>query len=258
MSDQSKVSSELRHDGALLHIALNAPKANVLDSAMLAGIEAALDAHGDDPRLALIAFEGTGKHFSFGASVEEHQADQAAAMLERFHGLFRRLGELSVPTAAVVRGQCLGGGLELASYCTWIFAHDGARFGQPEIKLAVFPPMASVLLPWRVGGGAAADLCVSGRSIDAAAALRIGLVQHVSQDPAAALEAFFAEHLAPLSPSSVRFTERAVRLSLHRALERDLPDIERLYLDELMKTHDANEGIASFLEKRDPVYRRDR
>jgi len=251
---QPPITAELRHDGRLLHLTLDAPKANILDARMIVAIEAALDEHVDLAKTRLVVFEGRGRHFCFGASVEEHQAEQAASMLEAFHGLFRKLGELAVPTAAVVRGQCLGGGLELASYCSWIFADPGAHFGQPEIRLAVFPPMASVLLPWRVGGGGALDLCVSGRSIGAAEAHSIGLVSRVDDDPAAALDAFFSENLAGASPSSLRFAERAARLSLDRALKTDLPALERLYLDELMKTHDANEGLAAFLEKRSPKF----
>jgi cyclohexa-1,5-dienecarbonyl-CoA hydratase len=254
MSEQSKVLVEKRHSGQLLHLTLNAPKANVLDAAMIAGIDAAVKEHGPSPNLKAIAFEGAGKHFSFGASVEEHQADRVAEMLGSFHGMFRTLAATALPTFAIVRGQCLGGGLELASYCSWIFAGAGAKLGQPEIKLAVFPPMASLLLPWRIGGGAAADLCVSGRSVDAAEAFRMGLVHDVSDDPAAACEKFFVEHLGGLSASSVRYAERAVRIPLARRFETDLPAIEKLYLDELMKTHDANEGIAAFLDKRKPAF----
>jgi cyclohexa-1,5-dienecarbonyl-CoA hydratase len=126
--------------------------------------------------------------------------------------------------------------------------------GQPEIKLAVFAPMASLLLPWRLGGGRALDLCVSGRSINGEQAYAVGLVQGLADDPRAAVSAFFAEHLAPLSASSLRFAERAARMTLRERFERDLPTLERLYLDELMRTADANEGIAAFLEKRAPVY----
>ena len=256
-TDSQHIIADLRNEGQLLHLTLNAPKGNILDSAMLAGIEAALDEHESSPSLKAIAFEGTGKHFCFGASVAEHQADQAAAMLATFHGLFRRLSRLNIPTAAIVRGQCLGGGLELAGYCSWIFSSETAYFGQPEIKLAVFPPMASVLLPWRLGGARGLDLCVSGRSIAAKEALSLGLVHELSEDPAEAFAAFFAENIEPLSASSLRFAERAARLPLVRALEQDLPELEKIYLEELMKTHDANEGINAFLDKRSPVYAAD-
>jgi cyclohexa-1,5-dienecarbonyl-CoA hydratase len=253
-TDSPCVIADLREQGQLLHLTLNAPKGNILDSKMLAGIGAALDEYSDGPALKAIAFEGAGKHFCFGASVEEHRAAQAADMLATFHALFRRLAKLGIPTFAIVRGQCLGGGLELASYCSWIFSNTTAKFGQPEIKLAVFPPMASVLLPWRLGAGRALDLCVSGRSIGAEEAVRIGLVHDASEDPSAAFAAFFAEHFHAMSSSSLRFAERAVRLPLAKRLDEDLAELETLYLEQLMQTPDANEGITAFLEKRPPVY----
>jgi cyclohexa-1,5-dienecarbonyl-CoA hydratase len=173
-------------------------------------------------------------------------------MLNRLHALFKRLGALSIPTVAVVRGACLGGGLELAGWCSWLFASPEATFGQPEIRLGVFPPIASLLLPWRIGGGRALDLCVSGRVIDVTEARACGLVHEVADDPAKAAAQLIAELLLPRSASSLRFAERAARLDLYRALDDLLPDLERLYLEELMRTHDANEGIAAFLEKRLP------
>jgi cyclohexa-1,5-dienecarbonyl-CoA hydratase len=246
------VAAERRAEGQVLHLLVDNGKGNVLDAETIRALAGALDAHGGDPRLKAILFEGAGAHFSFGASVAEHTRDRAAGMLAGFHALFRQLAALAVPTVAVVRGACLGGGLELASWCSWIFAAPDATFGQPEIKLAVFPPMASLLLPWRLGGGRALDLCVSGRTLRAEDARAIGLVHDVSPDPAAAAAAFVAAELLPRSGPSLRLAERAARLGLTALLETTLPALERLYLDELMATPDANEGIAAFLERRAP------
>ncbi len=240
-------------DGAALRIVLAAPKANVLDAAMIGAIRRAL-AEDVDRHTRLLVFEGAGKHFSFGASVAEHTKEEAPAMLEAFHGLFRQLDDLSVPTCAVVRGRCLGGGLELASWCSWVVATPDAVLGQPEIALAVFPPMASLLLPWRASGATALDLCVSGRSVTADEALRLGVVDAVSEDP----DAWWRERAKPLlatSATSLRFAERAARSTLRRQLNEELPGLEDHYLRELMATHDANEGIAAFLERRKPDYR---
>lgn len=250
MESSPKILCERRCGRGLLWITLNAPKGNIIDSEMMEALSAALDEHGRDPEVKVIAFEGAGKHFSFGASVEEHRADQAAGMLAKFHALFRKLFGLSVPTMAVVRGQCLGGGMELAAYCTWLFASLDAKFGQPEIKLSVLAPVASVLLPWRIGGGKALDLCVSGRTIDTMEAHRMGLVTAANDDPAALAEAFYAEHIGELSGSSLRFAERAARATLEPILSERLDAVERMYLDELMKTPDAIEGIEGFLRKR--------
>ncbi len=238
-------------EGKALRLVLDAPKANVLDAAMISALQGALEQV--TPSTRLIVIEGEGAHFSFGASVAEHQREQAPAMLATFHQLFRSLAACAVPTVAVVRGQCLGGGLELASWCTWIVASPEARFGQPEVQLSVFPPMASVLLPWRIGGGAALDLCVGGARIDASEALRLGLVSAVSEDP----EGWWRARLKTLERSSavgLRYAERAARITLMAQLDTHLGALERLYLDELMATHDANEGIAAFLNKRPPEY----
>lgn len=249
-----KVLAERRAEGAILHLTLNAPSGNVLDAEMLREMAAALGAHGGSRELKAIVFEGAGANFSFGASVAEHTRERAPSMLRSFHALFRRLFELAVPTAAVVRGQCLGGGLELASYCTFLFASPDARFGQPEIALGVFPPMGSLLLPWRLGGGAAVDLCVSGRSLCPDEAQRRGLLTAVHEAPEQACERFLLERVLPRSASSLRFAERAARHGLARLLDEALPALERLYLDELMETPDANEGIAAFLEHRAPRF----
>ena len=248
------VGIERRNDGQVLHLLLDAPKGNVLDLTMLNGLAAALQEHGHDPALKVIVFEGAGANFSFGASVAEHTWDHAPTMLLRFHGLFRTLAALAVPTVAVVRGACLGGGMELASWCTWIFASPEASFGQPEIKLAVFPPMASLLLPWRLGGGRALDLCLSGRSVTAAEAQALGLVNEVAADPAEAWRAHLEAHVLPRSATALHFAERAARLGLARLLRDDLPALERLNHDELMATPDASEGIAAFLERRAPHF----
>jgi cyclohexa-1,5-dienecarbonyl-CoA hydratase len=157
---------------------------------------------------------------------------------------------------AVVRGSCLGGGLELATMCHRIVAAREATFGQPEIVLGVFAPVASVVLTERIGRGHAEDLCLSGRMIGADAAWRMGLVDEVaSGDPLAAALAYAGEHFVPRSASSVRLAVEAARTGLAARLERDLPSVERLYLDRLMKTDDAVEGLQAFLGKRAPQWR---
>ncbi|MBI2896742.1 MAG: enoyl-CoA hydratase/isomerase family protein [Deltaproteobacteria bacterium] len=248
------IKTELQHDGQLLHVTLDTPPGNIIDHAMTQALRQAVREASERPGVKALRFEGAGEHFCFGASVQEHAPDKVAGMLHRFHGLFRVLIEAAVPTMAVVKGRCLGGGMELAAWCSWVFASQNAVFGQPEVRLAVIPPIASVLFPWRLGGGAALDLCVSGRTWAAAEARERGLVESVCADPRAASDAFFAEHLAPRSATALRFAERAARRGLERALDVDLPAIERLYLDDLMATHDAVEGITAFIEKRTPRF----
>ena len=155
--------------------------------------------------------DAEGPHFSFGASVEEHLPDRCAAMLASLHALILAMLEFPAPILVAVRGQCLGGGLELALAGSPIFAAPDAQFGQPEMKLGVFAPAASVLLPYRVNQPAAEDLLFSGRSIDADEAKAIGLVQVVADDPEAAALAYFDQHLAGKSAAALACAVTAAR-----------------------------------------------
>jgi cyclohexa-1,5-dienecarbonyl-CoA hydratase len=256
LGNLAKVTASFEHEGSVLRLTLDSPPGNVLDAEMTGSLRAAVRAAGARPELKLLVFEGAGKHFSFGASVEEHRPAEVAAMLETFHGLFGDLMEAELPAMAVVRGQCLGGGLELASFCDWVVAEEGARLGQPEIKLGVFAPMGSILLPWRCQAQGV-DLLLTGRTVDAISALTMGLVDELfpTEDSEPVLDQLIRDRIRNLSASSLRFAHRAARLELHRRIREDLPRVESLYLNELMQTKDAVEGIEAFLEKRTPAWR---
>jgi cyclohexa-1,5-dienecarbonyl-CoA hydratase len=248
MSSPLKVWFE--REGRLLRLRLDCPKANILDAAMVGAIGNALLQHGTVAELRGILIDSTGGHFSFGASIEEHLPGRCAAMLAGFHRLILQIFASPVPVLTAIRGQCLGGGLELASAGHLLFAAQDAKFGQPEIQIGVFAPAASCLLPERIGLAAAEDLLLSGRSIGAEEAFRIGLVTELAGDSEAAALGYFDRHLAPKSAASLRFATRAAR---HGAIERvsaKLAAIETLYLAELMATQDAAEGLSAFIEKR--------
>jgi cyclohexa-1,5-dienecarbonyl-CoA hydratase len=245
---------------SVIKIVLNSPKANVLEAAMLGEILAVIKDLGSSKNFKLIVFEGEGKHFSFGASVPEHTKDKAAMMLKSFHELFYGLADLGIPTMAVVRGQCLGGGMELALFCNFIVADSTAFFGQPEIVLGVFPPPASVMLPLKIGQTFADEIALTGRSLDAREAAKIGLVNLLCEDGQDAWESsckWIEEYILPKSASSLRIANFAVRTQFFRAIREDLPRMEGLYLKNLMESCDANEGIQAFLEKRKPNWKND-
>ena len=244
----------LERDGALLRLRLARPKANIVDAAMISALHAAVDAHRASPGLRGVLLDAEGPHFSFGASVEEHLADRCAAMLAGLHALILAMVEFPVPLLVAVRGQCLGGGLELALAGGPIFAAPAAQFGQPEIKLGVFAPAASCLLGWRINQNAAEDLLWSGRSIGAGQALAIGLVNALADDPEAAALSWFDEHVAPHSAAALACAVSAVRAPRVRELRERLAEVERLYLQRLMTTRDANEGLAAFLARRTPAW----
>lgn len=252
----SPVRLELHRDGGLALLRLDRPPGNVLDTAMVEAIAAQLPALAARPGLRLLVFAGEGRHFSFGASVAEHLPEQVGRMLPAFHELFRALEATSLPTAALLRGQCLGGAAELALVCGRVVAEPGATIGFPEVKLAVFPPVAAVALPLRVGAARAVELVCTGRGLAAAEAVAWGLVDELAEDAWAALLAWYDRHLAPLSPAALRLAWRASRGPWRRALAEELPAAERLYLDELMAHPDAVEGLRAFLEKRPPAWSR--
>ena len=240
----------LERDGCLLRLRLAKPKANLIDAAMISALDSALCEHLANADLSCVLLDAQGPHFSFGASVEEHLPEQCAVMLNSLHGLIVKMLESPVPILAAVHGQCLGGGLEVVCGASRVFAATDAQFGQPEIRLAVFAPAASCLLPERIGQANAEDLLFSGRSISSEEARRMGLVQEVDQDPETAAIRWFDEHLAPLSASSLRFAVRAARAQSVDRIKEKLALVERLYIGELMSTFDALEGLTAFVEKR--------
>jgi cyclohexa-1,5-dienecarbonyl-CoA hydratase len=254
MSAESSIRLESLEQGAVWRVVLATPKANILDMEKSEQLLSIFTRAQKEKSLKAILIEGEGPHFSFGASVEEHRPDTCAAMLHGFHRLFRVILDTAVPTFAAVRGQCLGGALELVSFCNRVIAAPDARLGQPEIVLGVFAPVASVALVERVGRGLAEDLCLSGRSITAEAALAAGLVDQIADDPSAAAMDYIREHLLPKSASSLRLALRAVRYGFARRFNEEIEAVEKLYLDELMSTADAEEGLAAFIGKRKPVW----
>ena len=248
------VKAWLERDGALLRLRLARPKANIIDAAMIAALAAAFAAHRRNPGLLAALVDHEGPHFSFGASVAEHFPEQCEGMLRSLHELIGAMLDWPKPILMCVRGQCLGGGLEFAAAGHLLFLAPDAQLGQPEMKLGVFAPAASVLLPARIGQARAEDLLYSGRSIDAPTALAWGLANEVAADPAAAAVAYFETHLADKSAASLALAVRAARGAFGDLARTRLEDVETLYVDKLMETRDALEGLKAFVEKRRPKW----
>jgi cyclohexa-1,5-dienecarbonyl-CoA hydratase len=249
MSD-SPLKVWLERDGALLRIRLARPKANILDGAMVDALSGAFAAHRENRGLIAALVDHEGPHFSFGASVEEHLPEHCEAMLKSLHALIGRMLEWPRPILVAAKGQCLGGGLELVLAGSFLFLSPDARLGQPEMKLGVFAPAASVLLPLRIAQARAEDLLYSGRSIDAGTAVAWGLASAVADDPVAAALEFFDKHLADKSAASLACAVQAARGALADLARARLADVEALYLETLMATRDAKEGLNAFIEKR--------
>ena len=232
-------------------------KGNIITAEMVDALRAGLEAIADNPHLKLITIAGAGSDFSFGASIPEHAPDRIRDVLPAMHRLVHDLLDAPAVTAAVVRGRCLGGGFELALACDFIFAADDAVFGLPEVALGVFPPAASALLPLRIGAARATRAIVTGESRSAAEWHEAGLIAFLARTDAldTQVDRWFAEHVAPRSAAALRYATAAARTGLVARVREALPELERLYLDDLMQTQDAVEGIAAFMDRRAPQWK---
>jgi cyclohexa-1,5-dienecarbonyl-CoA hydratase len=244
----------LEETGGIARLTLDRPPLNILTIEMIAEVEEALarvERMGDVHALVLA---GAGKAFCAGVDVAEHTSELVEPMIRRFGALFRRLRALALPTLAVVHGAALGGGTELALGCDLIVAGASARFGQPEIKLGVFPPIAAAILPGMMGRQHAARIILTGETLSADEAARIGLISAAAPDSqlTATVEQLLGQWRA-LSPASLRLAKCAFLLGEQSGLA-GLDAIETLYLRDLMATADACEGIAAFMQKRQPVW----
>ncbi len=260
MSTYEHLQVEHIEDGRVLRLVLDHPKGNVLDAALMGELDAALAAHRDEQPLKLVIIGAAGKHFSFGASVEEHQKHLAAGMLQSFHALIRTVASYPVPIAAAVQGRCLGGAFELALACNFVFAATSARFACPEIKLGVFPPVLAALGPVRFGAAWTERLVLTGAELDATTAQRIGLVTQIASDDETPMDAaltWYRSDLEPLSAFSLRVALAATRdgSDMPRLLGDVLARIETRYVDTLLPSHDGNEGIDAFIAKRAPAWK---
>lgn len=254
MNEIAPLSATVR-DG-LACLTLQRPPVNVLDIAMMEQMGAELGALAANPTVRLLMICGAGdKAFSAGVEVADHTPEKVDRMIAVFHALIRRIEAFPVPTLAALNGAALGGGLEVALACDLIVAAAGAKLGQPEIKLGVFAPVAAVLLPRLLPPAQAHELLYGGGVISAEQALAYGLVNRVFAratfaEEARAFAATFLEH----SRAALASSRKAVRAAAGLGFAAGLAQAESIYLNELMKTQDASEGLAAFMAKRKPVW----
>ena len=247
---------EVNFQNGLGTVTLNLPPLNIMNIAMMDEITDVLSTWQGKQDLKAVLLNAKGKCFSAGVDVGEHMGDLAPKMIASFHGIFRQMNELEVPTIASVYSSCLGGGCELAIFCDLVIAADDAKIGQPEIQVGVFPPIAAQIMPRLIGRKAAMELILSGKVLSADESLQIGLINKVvpRAELESATEAFVKPYLK-LSAEVIRKTKKAVVAGLMDDFEPSLKAIESIYLDELMKTEDAHEGLQAYLDKRKPEWK---
>ncbi len=235
-------------------LTIDNPPLNVLNLPLLQEFGTVLDQAGADNAADFLVIHGSGERaFSAGVDVKDHTRDKAAAMLEAVHGIIRKLFALPQITIALVRGACLGGGLELASSCDLVLASDDSFFATPEIDVGCFPPVALARFPTLVGYHRTAEMILTGRRLMPHEALAAGLINHVvpANELRQALEALL-EELKGKSSAVLRIALKGLR---DIALKNFFPALERseeIYLQELLRTEDVEEGVRAFLEKKKP------
>jgi cyclohexa-1,5-dienecarbonyl-CoA hydratase len=242
--------------GAVATLTLNRPPLNILDLDTIGVLDSALARVEESAGIRAIVLRAQGKAFCAGVSVKDHLPPSVGPMLSAFHGVFHRLRRIGCPMVAAVDGAALGGGCELVIVADWVIATPAARLGFPEIRLAALPPVATVQLSRRVGPARALQLILSGEELTAEDACAIGLVDAVvaREDLDGAVNRILGA-LETKSASALRLAKKAFEDALGRSFADGLERTERLYLQELMKTHDAVEGLEAFLEKRPARWR---
>jgi cyclohexa-1,5-dienecarbonyl-CoA hydratase len=233
-------------------ITLNRPPLNILTLEIIRELDSALNEVIEQTNLKTVVLAAKGKAFCAGVDVADHTPDRVEPMIREFGQLFTRLRTLPMPTIALVQGAALGGGCELAIACDLVIAAESAKFGQPEIKLGVFPPIAAALFPQLIGHQQTSRLLFSGETINAAEAVRLGLATYLAADDdlQATLDRLLTQYRS-MSAAALRITKRAILYGNDLGVNA-LLEIEDLYLRDLMETADAHEGIQAFMEKRQP------
>ncbi len=249
---------QLKIQDRVVRITLSRPPLNVITIAMMKEILHALEECENQRDTVAIVFDAAqgSRGFSAGVAIEEHAEEIVFQMLENFHLIFRTIERIGKPAIALVDGMALGGGCELVATCDIVIASDRARFGQPEIKLGVFPPIAAVLLPSVIGPKKARELLLTGELMSAQEALHFGLVNYVL--PSTELENKLQQillKLRELSSVSLASTKHALDAAMGLPFDQGLKQTEDIYLNELMRTDDAREGIRAFIEKRKPNWK---
>jgi cyclohexa-1,5-dienecarbonyl-CoA hydratase len=258
MTTQADMFSRIGVDlsAPVARITLRNSPVNVIDIPMMEELATALEKVEAHSQIAVVMIAGSQTVFSAGVDVAAHTPDNVREMLAKFDGVIHTLINSEKVTIACVHGNCLGGGAELAAVCDLVYTSNSATWGFPEIKLGCYPPVAATILAAIVGQKRAADLILTGRSITGREAAAIGLANEAVPDAEVELAAERSlDRLKRLSPVALSSAKKAIyvwdAIHFHKGLAR----AETIYLDELMKTEDAQEGINAFLEKRAPVWK---
>ncbi|RBW70111.1 enoyl-CoA hydratase/isomerase family protein [Bacillus taeanensis] len=254
MKQYETISFYVENSTAVL--TFNRPPVNVLNMEMMEEIVDALETVCKNNSLTALVIKAEGKAFSAGVAIEDHLGDKTEPMIHLFHKMFHILARVQCPTIAVVDGAALGGGCEVATFCDIVIATEKAKFGQPEINLGLFPPVSVVSFPWLMGLNRTMELLLTGETIDAQKAYEYGLVNRIvaREELDSSIEKLLSNFRSK-SPLALSLMKKAIRKSMTSSFSSAIGEVEQIYLQDLVRTNDAQEGLHSFLEKREPVWK---
>jgi cyclohexa-1,5-dienecarbonyl-CoA hydratase len=255
MATASTTRLNLEINSPVVRVTLKNPPLNIIDLPMMLEFQQALGELESRSDIAVIVFEGDARAFSAGVDVKAHLPDQIHEMLTSFHAVIRAIVASRKVTIAAVRGACLGGGAELAAVCDMVYTAHDASWGFPEIKLGCYPPVAAVVLATLIGQKRAAELILTGRQFsgDEASAMGLATRSVAAEELESVVERTLAE-LRQLSPSALAHAKKAIYAWDAIHFDKGLFRAEKIYLEELISTADAREGIIAFLDKRPPKW----
>jgi cyclohexa-1,5-dienecarbonyl-CoA hydratase len=236
-------------------ITLNNPPLNVIDVPMMLELQHVIGEIESRADISTILFQGDARAFSAGVDIKAHVPEQVHEMLTSFHAVIRGIVASRKVTIAAVRGACLGGGAELAAVCDMVYTARDATWGFPEIKLGCYPPVAAVVLSMLIGQKRAAELVLTGRQFSGDEAAAMGLANRAvaAEELESVVERTLAE-LRKLSPAALTHAKKAFYAWEAIHFDKGLARAEKIYLEELLSTADAREGIIAFLDKRPPKW----
>jgi cyclohexa-1,5-dienecarbonyl-CoA hydratase len=240
----------------IARLKLNRPPANVLSVEAMVEINAALESLEYQRDVKLVVLAASGKYFSPGFELQDHLGDRGYMMLEEFRAIYENLGKIDKPTLAVVAGPALGAGCILAACCDMVWAAASAKFGHPEIKGGVFNPVAAAVLPRLVGRKKAFEMILGGLTLTAAEAERLGLISRVIPDDRLEAEvAALVQRFQDGSAAVLQLSRRAIAGGLDLLPPDAVRHAEDVYLNQLMASEDAEEGLKAVMEKRKPAWK---
>ena len=247
---------KIENNGQVARITLDRPMHNVLDIPMMNELNTELEKIAADDELKCVVFTGKGKSFCAGVEVGDHKPEQVDDMVANFNKIFELINMIDIPVIAAVNGACLGGGMEVAIACDIVIASEKAIFGQPEIKLGFFPPYAAIRLPELVGTAKAIEILTTGQNYSAEHSKDLGFVSQVAiADDFEEIVQKQVKQITMASPLIIRLNKRAVKRHIGNSFTKSVDLVSDYFLNTLMKTEDTLEGIASFEEKRRPIWK---